>query len=433
MAEVNPRNLVVDILLAVDKEEEFSHVAIRNTLDKYRYLPHHDRAFIKRLAEGTIERTIELDFVLDQYSKTKTDRMKPVILAILRSAVYQLLYMDGVPDAAACNEAVNLAVKRGFAGLRSFVNGVLRTVSREKESINYPTMLQSPIRYFSIRYSMPEWIVHRMINQHGREGTEKILAAFLAKHETCVRVDVTKISPLELKEALEARGITVRPHKELAYAFYLDGYDALDTIPEFNQGLFYVQDVTSMMVTEIANPEKGDLVLDVCAAPGGKSLHVAHKLEGTGRVIARDLTPQKVAVIEKNIAHFGVKNMEAQVWDALNFDPALEGKANLVIADLPCSGLGVIGNKSDIKYRVTEGRIHELAELQRRILDVVCRYVKPEGTLLYSTCTMTEEENHWNVMLFLDQHPEFALDTEQAFLPGEDSDGFYIAKLIRRG
>lgn len=432
MAEqINTRNLVVDILLAVDRDGEFSHIAIRNVLDKYRYLPHQDRAFIKRVSEGTLERRIEMDHIINQFSKTRVNKMKPVIRAILRSGVYQLKYMDAIPNSAACNEAVKLAVKRGFSGLKGFVNGVMRSISGNLDQISYPSIEKEPIQALSVRYSMPEWIAERFLKQFGQERCVHILEAFLEKRKTCIRVDTSRISAEEVRNSLELQGVRVVPDERLPYAFYIGGYDVLDEIPEFEEGLLYVQDISSMMVAHLADAKQGDFVLDVCAAPGGKSIHIAQMMKGTGMVEARDLTEYKADMIEQNIERCGVPNMRAVVWDALKFDPDMENQADIVIADLPCSGLGVIGSKTDIKYNASEEKILSLADLQRRILGVVHRYVKPGGTLMYSTCTVTEEENQRNTKWFLKQYPGFQLADEKQYLPDEGCDGFYIARMIR--
>lgn len=428
---INLRNLVVDLLLEVTRDGKFSHIVIRDVLDKYRYLPRTERAFIKRLSEGTLERMIELDYVIDQFSKTKVAKMKPVIRTILRISVYQILYMDSVPDAAACNEAVKLTAKRGFSGLKGFVNGVLRNIARNVDQIILPDRNTEPVRALSVRYSMPEWITQRFIEQYGTERAEHILDAFLQKADTCVRIDVSRVSPEEIITSLKADGIRVQQDERLACALHISGFDTLEEIPAFAEGLLYVQDLSSMMVAESAGIKRGDFVLDVCAAPGGKSIHLAQMMKGTGMVEARDLTEYKVAMIKENIERCQVRNMRAVLHNALEYDPELDAKADVLIADLPCSGLGVIGTKTDIKYKTSLEQIQNLARLQRQILEVVCRYVKPGGTLMYSTCTMTPEENQENVRWFLKRHPEFFLRNEQQFLPDENCDGFYIARMRR--
>ena len=404
---VNTRNLVVDILLAVTRDGAFSHIAIRDVLDKYRYLPKQDRAFITRLSQGTIERMIELDAIINQFSKTKVKKMKPVIAAILRSGVYQLKYMDSVPDSAACNEAVKLTVKRGFGGLKGFVNGVMRTIARNMDQIRYPDAEKEPVRYLSVKYSIPEWLVQRFTEQYGAEACERSLAAYLMPHPTSVQVDTDRSSVEEIIASLEQQGITVRRNEQVERALFLSGYEALDEIEEFENGLLYVQDTASMLAVELAAPKQGDHVIDVCAAPGGKSVYAA-------RMIGE------------------LSNMTAKVWDARVFDEAAREKADVVIADLPCSGLGVIGTKTDIKYNASEEKIAELAALQQEILHVVCGYVKPDGTLLYSTCTMTREENEDNVQKFLETHAGFELEQMRQYFPYEGCDGFFMAKMHRR-
>lgn len=429
---VNTRNLVVDILLAVTRDGEFSHIAIRDVLDKYRYLPKQDRAFITRLSQGTLERMIELDAIINQFSKTKVKKMKPVIAVILRSGVYQLKYMDSVPDSAACNEAVKLTVKRGFSGLKGFVNGVMRNIARNLDQIKLPDADKEPEKYLSVRYSVPEWIVARFIRQYGKEACEKSLEAFLQPHPTSVQVDTDRISMEEITASLQAQGITVTQNPEIKRALFLSGYEALDEIEEFENGLLYVQDTASMLAVEMAAPKPGDTVIDVCAAPGGKSVYAARMIGETGHVESRDLTEYKVEMIEDNIERCQLSNMTAKVWDATEFDASAEEKADVVIADLPCSGLGVIGTKTDIKYNASEEKIQELAALQQEILQVVCRYVKPDGTLLYSTCTMTKEENEENVHKFLETHTEFELEQMRQCFPYERCDGFFMAKMHRK-
>ena len=429
---VNTRNLVVDILLAVTRDGAFSHIAIRDVLDKYRYLPKQDRAFITRLSQGTIERMIELDAIINQFSKTKVKKMKPVIAAILRSGVYQLKYMDSVPDSAACNEAVKLTVKRGFGGLKGFVNGVMRTIARNMDQIRYPDAEKEPVRYLSVKYSIPEWLVQRFTEQYGAEACERSLAAYLMPHPTSVQVDTDRSSVEEIIASLEQQGITVRRNEQVERALFLSGYEALDEIEEFENGLLYVQDTASMLAVELAAPKQGDHVIDVCAAPGGKSIHLAEMLDGTGSVESRDLTGYKTGLIEENISRYQIKNMTTKVWDATVPDESAEDTADVLVADLPCSGLGVLRKKTDIRYKMSRGQQEELEALQRRILDTVCSYVKKDGIMVYSTCTINPGENQENVAWFLGKHPEFELlDMEQIYPGTQVGDGFFYARLRR--
>ena len=429
---VNDRELILEILLAVTRDGEYSHIALRNVLENYQYLDKSERAFITRVTEGTLERMIELDYIINQFSKTKVNKMKPVIRTIIRSAVYQLKYMDSVPDSAVCNEAVKLAGKRGFSGLKGFVNGVLRNISRNLDNVKYPDKSDT-VKWLSVIYSMPEWIITEWLKNYDREMVEKMLQAFLAERPTTIRCNLSQISREELAEELKKEGVKVRLCDTVDSALFISGYDYLGALESFRTGHFQVQDISSMEVAEWADPKEEEYIIDVCAAPGGKSLHLADKLAGKGHVEARDLTPYKVDLIRDNIARIGIDNIEAVCQDATVYDEASEKKADILIADLPCSGLGVLGKKTDLKYKMNPDTQKELVHLQRKILSVVHRYVKSGGKLLYSTCTIHRAENQENAAWFAEQYPEFELVRERQFLPGvDDSDGFYIAEFVRK-
>ena len=429
---VNDRELILEILLAVTRDGEYSHIALRNVLENYQYLDKSERAFITRVTEGTLERMIELDYIINQFSKTKVNKMKPVIRTIIRSAVYQLKYMDSVPDSAVCNEAVKLAGKRGFSGLKGFVNGVLRNISRNLDNVKYPDKSDT-VKWLSVIYSMPEWIITEWLKNYDREMVEKMLQAFLAERPTTIRCNLSQISREELAEELKKEGVKVRLCDTVDSALFISGYDYLGALESFRTGHFQVQDISSMEVAEWADPKEDEYIIDVCAAPGGKSLHLADKLAGKGHVEARDLTPYKVDLIRDNIARMGIDNIEAVCQDATVYDETSEKKADILIADLPCSGLGVLGKKTDLKYKMNPETQEELVHLQRKILSVVHRYVKSGGKLLYSTCTIHRAENQENAAWFAEQYPEFELVRERQFLPGvDDSDGFYIAEFVRK-
>ncbi len=433
------RELILGILLEVTRDGEYSHLALRNVLNKYQYLDKKDRAFITRVTEGTLEHMIEIDYIINQFSKVKVNKMKPVIRTIIRSAVYQMKYMDSVPNSAACNEAVKLAVKKGFSNLKGFVNGVLRSIDRNLEQLTYPDDL-------SIRYSMPQWILDQWLQEYDKETVEMMLQDFQKEKPTTIRCNLNLTTKEALMETLKKEGVQVKEHPYLPYALQIWGYDYLGDLESFQKGAFYVQDISSMLVSHLANPQEGDVVLDVCAAPGGKALHMAELLGGSGRVEARDLTSYKVDFIRENIERTGVTNMEAVQWDATVTDESMLEKADIVIADLPCSGLGVLGKKTDLKYKMSAQAQEELVSLQRKILSTVQAYVKSGGTLIYSTCTIHKEENMGNVHWFLENFPEYQLvplkerlceDLQGSvkeegclqLLPGiHESDGFFIAK-----
>lgn len=439
--EVNLRELALEVLLAVTRDHAYSHTVIRGMMDKYQYLGKHERNFLKRVCEGTLEHMIWIDYVINQFSKVKVNKMKPLIRCILRSSVYELKFMDAIPPSATCNEAVKLARKRGFQNLGGFVNGVLRNISRNLDNVSLPDAKQSPIQYFSVKYSMPEWMIEMWREAYSQQQMEEFLGAFLTEPPTSVRVNPLKSTKEELRQELALEGVTVRDNEDVPGALYLENYDFLGKLSSFQAGKFYVQDVSSMQVALWARPKPGDYILDVCAAPGGKSIHLAEMLWQAekqqdvvpGTVEARDLTEYKVSLIEENIESCGLPNIRAVQADARILDEAQIGKADIVVADLPCSGLGVLGRKADVKYRVTPKDCQELCGLQRQILHTVQQYVKPQGILMYSTCTINSMENEENVKWFLKEHPDFQLERQQQILPRKgQNDGFFLAKLKKQ-
>lgn len=433
MTKINIREIALLSIIEIMEKGKMSHIVLTQALKKYQYLEKQERAFLGRLVEGTIERTITLDYILNQFSSVPTDKMKPIIRNILRLSLYQILYMDSVPESAACNEAVKLAEKKGFRNLKGFVNGVLRTIARRKDDIKYPDKEKESTWYLSVFYSTPEWIVRQFIDQYGIEKTQKMLAAsYEGEGFTTVRCNIGKMTRAEIKQMLEEEGAVVKECEYPDYAFMISGYDYLEELKTFKEGFISVQDINSMIVAEKCGVKEGDIVLDVCAAPGGKSLHIAEKLNHTGYVQARDLTKNKVSLIQENIDRSGLENIEAIVQDALIFTEKDEDMANIVMADLPCSGLGVIGKKNDLKYKMTREAQEELKQLQKSILSVVWRYVKKDGILLYSTCTINKEENEGNIEWFLKQYP-FELEESRTFLQGiDEGDGFYFARLRKK-
>lgn len=446
--KINLRELVLNILLEIDKEGQYSHLVLRNTLEKYQYLEKKERAFITRICEGTLEYRIRLDYILDQFSTVPADKMKPVIRELLRSSVYQLLYMDHVPDSAVCNEAVKLARKRGFYNLTGFVNGVLRRIVREYGSIHFPEK-NSPVEYLSVIYSMPVWLVERFLKEYDFATTEKMLESFLETQPATIRIREYQTEEEAVLESLKEEKVTVEKAPYVDRAYYVKNYDYLPALTAFRRGSIQVQDVSSMLAGEIAGVKEGDYVIDLCAAPGGKALYLADKLHGTGRVDARDLSQTKTDLIRDNALRQNFLNVVVTEKDATQLDRESLEKADIVLADVPCSGLGVMGKKKDIKYKLNPGKIRDLVGLQRKILEQASTYVKPGGTLIYSTCTIGKEENLENVQ-WLTEHYPYELESLDPYLceelrgettargylqllPGiHKCDGFFMARLKRK-
>ncbi len=445
----NVRELVTDMVTEIVAGREKSHILIRNVLDKYNYLPAHDRSFIKKVTEGTMERLLTIDYVLNQFSKVPVNKMKPFIRSLMRMSVYQILYLDKVPDSAACNEAVKMAVKRGFGPLRGFVNGVLRNVARNKDTIEYPDRQKELKKSLSVMYSMPEVLVSLLLSQYGEVDAEAILKGYFIERPVCVRIPetITKEEKDEIIANWEALGMEVVKHPWLPYAYNLNQVGNLREDIHFSDGRYTVQDVSSMLVGEIAGVKENDYIVDVCSAPGGKALHMCDKLHGSGCVDARDVSDRKIQLIIENKERMQADNLSVKVWDAREKDESVIGKADIVLLDIPCSGLGVIGRKPEIKYRLEETSFAELDALQKEIAGTVTEYVKPGGTLIYSTCTLRKEENEQMISYIADKYG-FVLeslnpylpkelhnkDTENGYLtllPTEKSDGFFMARLKR--
>ena len=378
---VNTREIVLYLLLSIEKGEDFSHKLLKNTLDKYDYLDRKDKAFMKRILEGTLERGRYIDFCIDAYANTPVRKMKPLIRVLMRMSVYQLLYMDTVPDRAVCNEAVKLCAKRKFINLKGFINGTLRKIASEKEKLPIPSK-DNIVEYLSIIHSMPEWIVEKFIKEIGEEQTKLVLESFLETKPVTIRFkqSLQKDIEEELLEEMKECGIEYTKNQYLQKVYALTHLDGMHQVPGFNKGLLTVQDVSSMLAVEICGIKEGDFVLDVCAAPGGKSILAAEYTKSSGRVLARDLTEMKTSFIEENAGRMMIDNIDVEVYDATILDNNMLEKADIVIADLPCSGLGIMGKKRDIKLHVTQDSLIELGCLQKIILDNVVKYVKPGGT-----------------------------------------------------
>ena len=482
MNKTGEREAVLEILTGIREKGKYSHIAVREMLDRCEKegMDRRQRAFVKRMTEGVIERRIELDDVLRRYTK-KGARIRPVIRDILRMGIFQILYMDSVPDSAACNEAVKLTKSCGKKELAGFVNGILRTVVREKEAGKLLTASEEAApaggnstaegntagtggetadpAALSRKYSMPEWIVRMWQEQLGEEETAGLLAALLKVRPVSIRFD-DRCSPERREEILEKMrrgGAGVEKGHYLPYCYDLTGTDSITELPGYREGLWTVQDESSMMVTEAAGLAGGETVYDVCAAPGGKSMHCASRLltlekesgegAGAGEVHSFDLSKGKTAQILKNVRRMRLPNVIVLQRDALVPVPEEAGKADVLLCDLPCSGLGVIGRKRDIKYHVTPKQLEELSDLQKSILRSAVSYLREGGVLIYSTCTINEGENG-RIADFIEKELGLIPDPLAGHLPGEISgisgnrlqllphvhgtDGFFLARFVKR-
>lgn len=460
MAEtINMRELAAQVLLLAERGEQKGREALQEMLLKYQYVPKQERAFLSRLVGGVIEYQLRLDYVLNQFSNTPMHKCKPYIRCVLRLSAYQILFLSGVPVSAACNEAVKLVKKHGFSRLSGFVNGVLRTLAREKNTIVYPDEQENPVSYLSVMYSLPEWLVQLFMKQYGYEGAKVMAEASVKPAPLTVRFQQSVLPVEQAKQRMKEEGLLLTPietnpaleerlGQELVQklrhtAAYIEQVDYLSRYESFQNGYFTVQDVSSMLPGLLLEQvrmsrKKQDSgegafhVLDMCAAPGGKSCHIAD-LSSDYRVCSRDISDSKTERIRENVTRLKLSNVIVEEQDACVFTEELAHSMDAVLLDAPCSGLGVLGRKKEIAYNMTPQGIEDLIKLQRNMLNVACRYVKKGGFLLYSTCTVNVEENMETVYWFLEQHKDFQHVKQYQLLPGiMPLDGFYVAVLEKR-
>ncbi len=418
----NPREAAVVALYKIEKEGAYLNKAI---LDNSKGLSSNDRAFLNQLVMGVIRNKTYLDFLLQQYSKIKLKKLSDWVHQILRCGVYQLVLMDKIPASAACNESVKLANKFAHSGAKGYVNGVLRSISRSLESLPQTKDL-------SVLYSTPEWIVEKLINQFGKETAQKILEDSLKLHPTMVRVNMTKTTSEELIKILEQEGISAEQGEE-ACCLNISGAIDISASDAYKNGLYTLQNINSMRAALVLSPKEDELIIDMCSAPGGKTTHIAELMNNKGKIIAFDVHEHKIELINKTAKRLCLDIIDARVN---NSEIAIEGlfnSADRVLCDVPCSGLGVIHKKPDIKWNRKSEDIAELVKIQKNILNSASKYVKSGGVLVYSTCTILKEENEEQIQEFLKDNTAFTKEFEKLYLAHETGgSGFYICKLRKK-
>ena len=399
------RTAALEALLHVDVNEGYSNIVLDKTLRSHA-LQGRDASFAAVLFYGVLERRITLDWVIRRFSKTPLEKLDPEVIEILRMALYQILYLDKVPAPAAVNEAVNCAKERKKAAKASgFINGILRSVLRCPNPLVLPSKKENPILFDTIQYSCPEWIIRRWINDYGQSNTQKLLEALCERPPVYIRVNTVRISTQELQERLKHSGVQVDPVEGMEETLQLENTGSIANLPEYQEGLFHVQDLSSQIVCGFLGAKPGERIVDVCAAPGGKSFTIAEKMKNQGELLAFDLYKGKANLIRQGAERMGLGIIRAGVRDAAHPEKPLE-PADRVLCDVPCSGLGIIRRKPEIRYK-QEKSLSEIFKIQRQILDCTAELVKPGGILIYSTCTLNPEENGENADWFLKVHPEF--------------------------
>lgn len=441
----SPRSVALQILKEVNKDGSFANISLKENLRKYSF-DTRDVAFISRLAYGTLEKQYTIDSILDKLANMK--KVNFWIRDILRMGAYQILYMDKVPDSAACNEAVKLSKVHGFSGLQGFVNGTLRNISRRKEELLTPDNNLSISEKLSLKYSFPIWLTEKWIKDYGPETTEAIMKPMELENGVSIRVNTNRISITDLKGKLQESGAIVQDGFHMEEALRVSGIGDMEKNQLYREGLFTVQGESSMLDTYIINPQAGEMVLDSCSSPGGKAIHMAEHMGGKGQVIAWDIHAHRLDLIKSNAERMKSEIIEPMLMDASVLHTQWKNKFDRVLIDAPCSGLGTIHKKPDIKLNITPEGLEELPALQGKILDACSYYVKPGGVLVYSTCTVNLEENQNVIKGFLEKHPEFKLDDPTPYVPDSvknaiingmiqlipslhQVDGFFITRMRR--
>lgn len=424
MNKYNEREIAVLVLMDIFQFEKYNNITLRNTLNKYEDLDNKGKAFITELVNGTIRNKIYIDYIIDYFSNTKTTskKMKPFILNLLRISVYQIKFLDKIPVSAAINEGVNLAKKKGFKGLSGFVNGLLRNISRNLENVHMP---KNKLEYMHIKYSFPMELIKYYLDYYSMEEIEKMLTALLLNPWVSICTNTLKVTNNELKMELEKEKVEFIDDFEKGFG--VKGLN-LNKSNAFSSGLFHVMDKNAINAIEILNPQMEDNILDLCGAPGGKSFISSYLMEDTGSITTCDIYDHKINLINQMKDKLGITNISAKINDASILNNDFVNHFHKVILDVPCSGLGLIKKKPDIKYNKTIEDIKELQILQREIIDNGSKYVKENGYLLYSTCTISPLENEENTKWFLEKY-NYELLIEKTYLCGinTDYDGFYIA------
>ena len=415
------RQLALKVLYEIDKESAFTGIELKNQLSSSD-LSGVDKAFATELVYGVVKNRTRLDYIISKYSKQKLKKISPWIINILRMGVYQIIFLDKIPLSAAVNESVKLAKRYGHQASSGFVNGILRNVSRSGD-VQYPNGRE----YYEVFYSHPKWLVDMLFDQYSDDA--KAIIENNKVPVTTVRVNILKTNASDVEKSLVEKGISVEK-TEFNNVLKISNYGDISKLSEYRDGLITPQGTSSYMAASVLNPQKGEVIMDLCSAPGGKTTAMA-EISGDGaKIYAFDLYEHKIDLINNNCKRLGIKNVDARVWDATMDMEDFADKADKILADVPCSGLGIIRKKPDIKWNKETGDFDAIINIQKKILDNAQKYLKKGGTLVYSTCTINKNENE-NVVDEFAKKYGFKVELMQTILPGEAYDGFFICKMIK--
>lgn len=437
----NPRAAAVDALTAVESGA-FTAEAVNEVIKTY-YLSERDARLATEIVYGSVRMRLTLDYYLNQISKKKVEKLDTRIRNILRTGAYQILFLDRIPPSAAVNESVKLVPRRNRDRSSGFVNAILRNLIRKQSQINFPNLKQDPVAHISTKYSHPGWMVKRWLNRYGIESTIKFCQINNTSPKTDLRVNTLKISSVELQEYFAKKDIILEPGKFASDVFSSKSGMQIINDPYFGAGYYYLQNESSVLVGHAVNPNPGDIIYDLCAAPGGKSTHLAQLLNNNGKIIAFDIDQERIKLIDENLTRLGITAVDVCLGDARNIRLDTVDK---VLVDAPCSGLGVLRHKPDARWTKSEQEIFKLVTIQKQILTNAAKLVKPGGQLIYSTCSTEPEENQEIITWFLKTHQNFRLMNLPQWFPGDPNtgkvgilpfihgiDGFFICKMENVG
>jgi 16S rRNA (cytosine967-C5)-methyltransferase len=438
----NARLAAVDVIEDVLYKGAYSNIALSNRLNKSN-LNVKDRSLATEIVYGTLKYKYTIDCILENFLKNDLEKKNSYIKNILRISIYQIKYLDKIPEFAVVNEAVKLSKKRSVK-LSKLVNGVLRNFLRNKDKLYLKD--QDYIKKLCFKYSFDMWMVKLFVHQYGKDIAEDILNGLNSTPKVTVRVNNLKTNFLESWNELKNNGYNLEKAKLCKDAIVINRGSSIEKNVLFNEGMISVQDESAMLPIISMDIEKNMILMDLCSAPGGKACYMAEIMENTGKVVACDIYENKIKLIRKNADRLGLKNIDAYVQDAQNYNPKMREKADRVLIDVPCSGLGIIRKKPEIKWNKNINQISDIISTQKKIMINAAKYVKPGGKLIYSTCTLNKNENEKNVDWFIENNPEFTLEKINfgdidniiyhkrgyvIILPNKNMDGFFIAKMIK--
>lgn len=402
----NARLSAFKALLHVDVNEGYSNIVLDKTLAEFS-MDSRDKALASAIFYGVLERRITLNYIIKQFSNTPVKKMSPKVLEILRMGVYQILYLEKIPNSAAVNESVTLAKENGAVKAAGFINAVLRNLVRSIDKIKMPEYNKDPLLYLSVKYSCPKWLIEHWTKSYGMECTINLLKSTYNKPPIFARVNNTLVSVEELIDRLNSEDVKAEAITTVNGAVEIENTGSISELKSFQEGLFHIQDLSSQICCNLFNPKSGERIIDVCSAPGGKAFTIAEIMNNKGELLAFDKYKGKAGLINKGAKRLNLSIIRASVRDATKKDSKPLELADRVLCDVPCSGLGIVRRKPEIKYK-SKSAIDSLPDLQYLILCRASKLVKNGGILFYSTCTLNPKENNEVAAKFIENNNDFA-------------------------